>query len=235
MNNITLYYAPDNASLIVRMVLEELQLPYQSVLVDRGKNEQQGDEFLRLNPTGLIPVCVIDNAVLTETAAIMLYLAETAQSTLAPEHHAPERASFLRWLFFLSNTLHADLRQLFYAHKYVGSDAARQQQYRDAARQRITANLQILEQQYQHSAQCYLFGESPTLVDIYLAVCLRWLQLYPLADRGWFTFPDYPALLSMAGVLQQRPALIKACQPDGIGNDFFTQARDAKPTAGSAL
>ena len=54
-----LYYAPDNASLIVRMVLEDLEAEYSTVLVDRSKAEQQSEAYLTLNPNGLIPVCAV--------------------------------------------------------------------------------------------------------------------------------------------------------------------------------
>jgi len=47
---ISLHYAPDNASLIVRIVLEELALPYETVLVDRSASAQSSDAYLKLNP-----------------------------------------------------------------------------------------------------------------------------------------------------------------------------------------
>lgn len=52
----TLHYAPDNASLIVRRVLEELGLPYRAALVDRRSVQQKSPAYLALNPQGLIPV-----------------------------------------------------------------------------------------------------------------------------------------------------------------------------------
>jgi len=233
MTDITLYYAPDNASLIVQIVLEELGLPYESILVDRSKNAQSSKDYLTLNPTGLIPVCVIDGNVVTETAAIVMMLAEKQGSSLIVSPDSGSRSAFLRWLFFLSNTLHADLRQLFYAEKYVAQpDEA---DYRLRARVRITQSLNILDGQYQTQSHEYLFGTDPTIVDFYLAVCLRWLQLYPLIDRGWLNLKDYPALYTMAGAAQQREAVIRACQHDGIDGDFFTSAADANPSVGSAL
>ncbi|MEM7259264.1 MAG: glutathione S-transferase C-terminal domain-containing protein [Pseudomonadota bacterium] len=141
----------------------------------------------------------------------------------------------MRWLFFLSNTLHADLRQLFYAGQYVGDDAVRQQRYRLGAQARLSAHLTLLNNQYQLVDGSYLWGDDPTLVDIYLAVCLRWLQLYPLCDRGWFTLADYTYLLKMAGALQAREPVINACRFEGITGAFFTQSQDAAPSAGSAL
>jgi glutathione S-transferase len=235
MSDITLYYAPDNASLIVRIVLEELGVSYRSVLVDRSIDEQHSESYRQLNPTGLIPVCIIDGAVVTETAAIALVLAEAARTTLAPAMESPERPAFLRWLFFLSNTLHADLRHLFYAEKYVGDDALRQARYREVTRARITSHLAMLETQYEQSAFTCLLRREPAIVDIYLCVCLRWLQLYPLVDRGWLTLADYPQLAALARSLERREAVIRACGQEGITGKFFSEASDAVPPEGSAL
>lgn len=233
MTEVSLYYAPDNASLIVRIVLEELGLPYESILVDRSTGAQRSEAFLKLNPSGLIPVCIIDGEVITETAAILLALTELTGSSLTVHNNDSNRAVFLRWLFFLSNTLHAELRHLFYPEKYVGPD--QRTDYRDRTRARISGHLKILEDQYQQGSHRYLLGENPTVIDIYLAVCLRWLQLYPLADRGWFIVTAYPSLFAMIEWLQQREAVINACQFDGITGKFFTESSDARPREGSAL
>lgn len=51
-----LHYAPDNASLIVRLTLEQLGLEYETVLVDRSRQGQRSAAYLQMNPNGLIPV-----------------------------------------------------------------------------------------------------------------------------------------------------------------------------------
>ena len=99
-----LHYAPDNASLVIRLVLEEMALPYETTLVDRARKEQEGAAYRALNPNGLIPVLVTPQGPIFETAAILLWLADT-HGRMAPRSDSPERAAFLKWLFFLSNTL----------------------------------------------------------------------------------------------------------------------------------
>ena len=96
-----LYSYPDCASHVVRMVLEELGLPYRDEIVDMGKNAQHDDEFLRLNPRGLVPVLADLNsdAVLAETGAILNFLADQ-NTSLAPsiaDHE--QRAQFLQRLY----------------------------------------------------------------------------------------------------------------------------------------
>lgn len=234
MKDIVLYYAPDNASLIIRIILEELSLPYKDVLVDRGKAEQQLEAYLSLNPTGLIPTCVINGATITETAAIALFVGESNSTTMVIPSAHEFRSQFLRWLFFMANTVHADLRQLFYANKFVGSEVQKQAEYRNTVRQRLNENLSILNEQYAADETTYLFLDEPCVVDVYLAMTLRWLQLYPSKERGTFTLNEFPALATMANALQQRPPVIKACAAEGITGDFFTRAEPANPTHGSA-
>ena len=70
------------------------------VIVDLGKGEQRQPDFLKLNPNGRVPVLVDDDFVLTESHAIMLYLADaTAGQTVYPTARRP-RADVNRWLFW---------------------------------------------------------------------------------------------------------------------------------------
>ena len=239
---IKLFYAPDNASLIIRIILEELGLEYRPVLVDRAKKEQASAEYLSLNPKGLIPVCVIDDAPVFETAAIALTLAENAirlgarnNVKLVPDIDDPCRPQFLKWLFFISNTVHPDLRQMFYAEQFVGSDEHWQETFRSTVRIRLCDSFAILDRQYGDCPNDYLFGHTPSIIDIYLALCMRWAQIYPMSARGKISSSDYPAISGMLERLQNRSAVVAACEKDGITNKFFTQPEYSNPSEGSAL
>ena len=118
-----LHYAPDNASLAVRLALEELGLPYRTALVDRARQAQEGAAYRAVTPTGLIPALETPDGVIFETGAILLWLADR-HGGLAPAPDAPERGDFLKWFFLTANTLHPDLRALFYPHRYAGADKA---------------------------------------------------------------------------------------------------------------
>ena len=229
---ITLYYAPDNASLIVRILLEELGLPYETVLVDRSTIEQQSEQYLNINPNGLIPVCVINQTPVYETAAIVLSLADTHQRfnvTLDND----QRPTFLKWLFYLSNSLHVDCRMRFYPEKYAGSNAG--QDFYDITFNRLCERLNILNAAYKAAPNNYLFGSEPVIVDFYLAVCLRWLQLYPVKEKGRLDIAAFPELQTMARELESRQKVIAACGLEGISGAFFTQPAYACPSEGVAL
>ncbi|MCX8224579.1 MAG: glutathione S-transferase, partial [Sulfitobacter sp.] len=125
MNSYILHYAPDNASLIIRLALEALGQPYRTVLVDRAASAQTSPAYLALNPHGLIPVLECPDGAIFETGAILLWLTDR-HGELGPKVHSPKRADFLKWLFFISNTVHPALRMTFYPEKYAGADARHQ-------------------------------------------------------------------------------------------------------------
>jgi hypothetical protein len=77
----TLHYAPDNASLIIRLVLDGAGIPYRTVLVDRKARQQDSPAYRALNPAGLVPTLETPQGPISETGAILLLPTGTA---LAP-------------------------------------------------------------------------------------------------------------------------------------------------------
>ncbi|MEL7132127.1 MAG: glutathione S-transferase N-terminal domain-containing protein [Pseudomonadota bacterium] len=107
-----LHYAPDNASLIVRLALDMLAAPYKTVLVDRSRQEQRGATYRALNPNGLIPTLETPQGTLFETGAILLWLVDQHRD-LGAQVRDPDRGDFLKWLFFCANTVHPHMQLLF--------------------------------------------------------------------------------------------------------------------------
>src|SRR5579859_4259393 len=102
-------------------------------LVEISREEAQEDAAYRaLNPLGVVPTLVDDeqSLVLTESAAILLYLGERfPESQLAPA----ERAEYYGWLVFLTNTVQTAMLRFFYPERYGGGDALKAAAARDAA------------------------------------------------------------------------------------------------------
>jgi len=228
-----LHYAPDNASLIIRLVLEELRLPYQTVLVDRAKREQDSAAYRKLNPHGLIPVLETPQGPIFETGAILLWLADT-HGRMAPTPDAQARGEFLKWLFFMSNTLHADMRLSFYPELYVGDDPAHKDLLRRQVQTRLAGHLARLEEQAATTPN-WLGASAPSVLDYYVAGCLRWMALYPQnTDRGWFSLAATPHLQHLVTTLEARPATHAAQIAEGLGPTPFTAPNHATPPEGSA-
>jgi len=227
-----LHYAPDNASLIVRLVLEEMGQPHECVLVDRSAGAQNSPDYLALNPLGLIPVLETPDGPMFETGAILLWLADR-HGVMAPAPQSPGRAAFLKWLFFLSNGLHTDLRQLFYSDQYAGSDAGCRTSHSALTQGRVRRNLALLDEQVEAS-HSWLGATDPSVIDYYLATCLRWLALYPKGHCDWFDLSMTPALARFARALEGRPAVHSAIHAEGLGPAPFSHPKYARPAKGSA-
>lgn len=229
-----LHYAPDNASLVIRLAMEEMGVAYQTTLVDRSVDAQRSPAYRALNPNGLIPVLETPHGPIFETGAILLWLADT-HAAMAPDMQSPDRAAFLKWLFFLSNTLHADLRINFYTHLYAGQDENTQTAVIDTIQNRITTHLAHLNDLAVEQTS-YLGAAQPSVLDCYLACMLRWMALYPASrDKGWFSLAATPQLFAILHRLEGRPAVLAAAQAEGLGPTPFTHPQHPQPPEGSAI
>lgn len=226
----TLHHAPDNASLIIRLALEEAGLPYACALVDRATRAQDSAAYRAINPAGLIPALQTDTGPIFETGAILLWLADRhPEAGLAPGCTDAQRGAFLKWLFFLSNTVHTDLRQLFYPALYVPPEAtAGHHALLSARMQRHFALLDAAVQ-----AAPALFAP-PSALALYLCTLRRWCALYPKGGTGWFRPGDAPALAALSVSLESRPAARAAALAEGLGPHPFTAPTYATPPQGSA-
>ena len=223
MTRYRLHYAPDNASLCVRLTLEELGVPYDTVLVDRSQSAQRDPAYLALNPNGLIPVLETPDGVMFETGAILLWLADR-HGALAPDPQSPARGDFLKWLFWVSNTLHPALRMLFYPEKFSPDHPI---EFREATKVRIEGLLDILADGPDLMA--------PSILQTYVAPLLRWLALYPINDTAWFDLSKWPALFDFCTMMDDRPSTLAAMQAEGLGPTPFSQPSYPNPPEGSAL
>lgn len=100
-DEILFYHNPQSRSAMVRAALEEFGLPYRIEIVDFARGENRREEFTRINPMGKIPTIIHNGTVVTESAAIIAYLADAfPEKGLAPSPSSAERGTYLRWLFF---------------------------------------------------------------------------------------------------------------------------------------
>lgn len=218
-DRLCLYGSFDSANLVVRFVLEETGLEYRFIEVDRAARANRTPDYLKLNPQGLLPVLADPDLSepVFETAAILLYLADKTQQ-LAPHPSSPERGRLLTWLFFLSNTLHADLRISFRPERYVADAAARPHLIAGVER-RLRQGFDHLETAFERSGGPYLLGAEPSIVDFYAATCARWYQIYPQSselDRKAWT-----RLTAMLADLQTRPGVVRAKEMEQIPGPAF--------------
>ena len=227
-----LHYAPDNASMIIRMALEHLGVAYDTALVDRSTQAQTSPAYLRINPNGLIPALETPDGTLFETGAILLWLTDR-HGTIGPGPDAPGRPDFLKWLFFISNTVHPAVRMMFHPEKYTHG-AASQSALRHGLQKVLVAQFQTLDT-VAAQGHSWFGGTAPGALDFYIAAILRWLAIYPAdTDRSWFSIRHYPHLHALCARLETLDCVRALDAAEGTGLRPFTDPMPANPPIGSA-
>lgn len=104
--SLILYHHPFSRAAGVLWMLEEIGVEHELRFVDILAGEQKTQEILALNPMGKLPILTDGDAVVTEVAAIGLYLADRyAPGRLAPALDAPERGAYYRWSLFAPSVI----------------------------------------------------------------------------------------------------------------------------------
>ena len=201
---ITLHYFPGNASFTPHVLLHEIGAPFELVKVDRANNAHKSPAYLKLNPTGQIPVLVDGDLVLYETAAIALHLADTHPAAgLVPALGSAERAQFYKWLMWLTNTLQASLMHYFYPERMVDEgNADGAAQVRAHAQAKVADCLAQLDSQLAAHGGPWLLGTQYSAADPFAFMLCRW-------TRGFADKParDYPHISLYLQRMLARPAV----------------------------
>lgn len=204
----TLYGSRSTASLVVHWLLLELQIEHELILLDFDTREQKAVDYLALNPAGRVPTLRIDGQVLTEAAAIALYLADRhPQAGLLPAPGTPARGAAYRWMFWCANTLQPAYRAWFYADEVAGADNV------DAVRDHARQQLENAWQQFAdhlRDAGPYVLGEQLSVVDFMLVMLMRWSRNMPRPTDTW------PVLKAYAERLKARPAFAEVYRREDI-------------------
>ncbi|MFK2877208.1 glutathione S-transferase family protein [Rhodanobacter hydrolyticus] len=204
----TLYYSPGTASMVVHLALLEIGAPYELRLVDFDRDAQHSDEYLRLNPRGIVPTLVIDGRPRNESAALLTMLAERhPEAKLIPPSGTPEREAWLQWVVYLSNTLMSAYRFWFYPAD-LGM-AEHTPDVRAALQKKIEAVWHLLDAQLAKDGP-YLLGATFSGADLLLTMLMRWSRNMPRPATEW------PALKQLADLVRARPSWKKLYELEGL-------------------
>ena len=191
------YTNPMSRGRIVRWMLEEVGEPYETVLLDYGTTMKAPD-YLALNPMGKVPTVTRGGTVVTECAAICLWLAEEYPSTgLAPALGTPERAAYLRWMLFGAGPVEAAVTAASF-----GFDTQDAQAYQRAGWGNLEAVADALSGLLSDGRE-WLLGDRFTAVDVYLGSQIAW-------GRQFGTMPDRPGFAEYVARIMARPAAVRA-------------------------
>ncbi|HSM20450.1 MAG TPA: glutathione S-transferase family protein [Hyphomicrobiales bacterium] len=168
-----LHTEPESGGFAVHAALEAAGAEYRLVEVEGKSARQRTPEFLKLSPLGQVPVVELpDGTVMTESAAIVIHIADTlAPGKLAPDAASPDRPAFLRWLVFMAVNVYGANLRLYYPQRY-STDEAGAQAVKEAALAHMDAQFAIIEEAIGDHA--FLISDSFSAADPYLLMLAHW-------------------------------------------------------------
>jgi glutathione S-transferase len=195
---LTLYFSPGAASLVVHWLLIELDVVHELRFVDFEAREHKSDEYLKLNPNGVVPTLLIDGEPVYEAAALVLHLADAYPSAgLAPAPGTVQRAHYYQWMLHLANTLQPAFRNWFYPGEAAGE--ANADATKESARVRIESGWDRIEAHLAEHGP-WLLGGPMSAADFHLTMLMRWSRNMPKPATEW------PNLAALAARLKARPS-----------------------------
>lgn len=188
-----LYHHPFSRAANAVWMLEELEMPYELRYVDLAAGAQKAPDILALNPMGKLPILADGDQVVTESAAIALYLGDRyAYGRLAPRVDDPQRGTYLRWSFFAPSVIEPGA--MAKAAGWTVKEGQAGWGSHDAmltAMERAVADRQ------------YLLGDSFSMADVVFGGTLRYMLAFKMIEPR-------PAFTAYAERLGARPALKRA-------------------------
>jgi glutathione S-transferase len=196
---LTLYTNPMSRGRMVRWMLEEIGQPYDTKIVAYGAG-MKTPEYCAINPMGKVPALCHGDMVVTETAAIIAYLADAfPEAHLAPPPASPLRGPYYRWLFFAAGCLEAAI-----TNKALGV-AVPAERERMVGYGSFEAVMDVLEAAV--SKPAYLLGDDFSAADVYLGSQIGFGMRFGMIDKR-------PAFEAYYARMQARPALQRATEID---------------------
>jgi len=206
-------YFRSSAAFRVRIALNLKGLAYDQASIHLRKNEQSRDDYLALNPQGLVPTLDDDGELLTQSLAIIEYIEEThPQPPLLPGHPAA-RARVRSIACAIACDIHPidNLRVLRYLAKPLGHDDKDVEAwFNHWIRVGFTGIEHMLAEDGQAGQFCQ--GDSPSVADVCLVPQVFNAQRYPSFD-----FAPFPSIMRIFGNCMKLPAFDRARpekQPD---------------------
>ncbi len=169
-----LYFTPNTCALASHIALEQVGAGYEAIKVDFATNEQRKPEYLKLNPKGRVPALATDRGVLTETPAILVYIAQSfPKSSLAPLADPFALAQVQAFNSYLCSTVH-----VAHAHRMRGprwsDDPAIIEGMKRGAPKSVAAAFGLIENGMLKGP--WVMGETYSICDPYLFTLAQWLE-----------------------------------------------------------
>ena len=198
------YFAPKTISLATHIALEEAGASYEERRLDFAVTEQRSDHYLKVNPKGRVPALEVDEGIITETPALLAYIAQRYPAKkLAPLNSPFQFAKMQEFNCYLCATVH-----VAHAHRVRGTrwvdDAAAIEAMKKKVPQTMSECFQLIENGMLQTP--WVLGEEFSVSDIYLYTVAQWLE------GDGVDINQFSNVAAHSRVMAQRPAVQKVVQ-----------------------
>lgn len=192
--HVTLFHSPNTRSTGALTLLEELGADFELHVLNQKAGEQRAPAYLAVDPMGKVPAIVHAGALVTEQAAVFLYLADLyADAGLAPPIADPLRGPYLRWMVFYGSCFEPALVDKAMKREPAPPSTSPYGDY-DTMLKTLTDQL---------AQGPYLLGERFTAADVLWGTALTWTTMFKLV-------PELPVIKAYIARINARPAVARA-------------------------
>jgi glutathione S-transferase len=198
---LTFFYAPNTCARASHITLEEAGAAYEEKRLNFAENEQRKPEYLKINPKSRVPALVTDQGILTETPAILVYIAQSfPKANLAPINDPFRLGQIQSFNSYLGSTVH-----VAHAHRMRGYRWSDDEPARETMKKKVPQNVgecfNLIEREYFKGP--WVMGAEYTIADPYLFTIARWLEADGVDPKR------FPRVLDYRNRMAERPAVKK--------------------------
>ena len=197
-DTLVFFHAPNTRSSGTRILLEELSAPHELRVVNMKAGEQRQPAFLAVNPMGKVPAILHRGALVTEQAAIFIYLADLfPKAGLAPAPDDRLRGPYLRWLVYYGSSFEPAVVDRALKREPAPPAMSPYGDY-DTMLKTLTDQL---------AKGPYLLGERMTAADVLWGTALAWTTAFKIV-------PELPVIMDYVKRVGARPSVAKVKAED---------------------
>ena len=196
-----LFYAVGTCALASHIALEEAGAEYEAIRLNFGTEDQRKPEYLKINPKGRVPALITDKGILTETPAILAYIAQVfPKANLAPLGDPFAFARAQSFNSYLCSTAHINHAHLGRGYRWADEPSSIEDMKRKVP-QTVGDSFGLMEKEM--VAGPWVMGKDYTICDPYLFTVAKWLE------RDSVDIARFPKVHEHHKMMAARPAVKK--------------------------
>lgn len=201
---LTLIYSPGSCAMASQIAFEEAGMPYENKKILLRDNDHIKPEYLAINPKGKVPALITDRGILTETPAILAFIAQSnPKAKLAPLDDPYEFAQVQAFNAFMCATVHVNFAHRTRGYRWADEESSKADMTRKAP-QNVRESFEMIENTMIRGP--YVNGKDYTISDMYLFTLSRWLGVQNIQTS------EFPKIDAIIKAMSERPAVKKVVE-----------------------